>query len=233
MKLRLLFTGFSLLAILGATSAASGASSAPNPYAQMKAVFADANAEQTFRYTLTATMTGKRLVNVTDATHLGGRQTITLSVAGKSNTVVVELIAGNVYVKGDATILNSYMGFPKADAKRLANRWLEIPPSNPNFAGVSAGITITSALSEVTMTRSVTSHSAVRLHGELVDVLKGMSVKSAGNPSAAETLYFSSTNRPLPVEATEAYQGSVATIALGHWNETVVLVTPKTVLVQK
>jgi hypothetical protein len=233
MKLRLLTTIFAISAILGAVNVPSGASSAPNPYAQMKAVLTDANVEQTFRYTLTLSMSGKRLVTVADATHLGGRQTITLTDAGQSNTVVVELIAGNVYLRGDATILATYMGYPKATAKQLANKWVEIPKSNPEFAGVSSGITIASTLAEVTMTQSVTSHSAVTLDGEMVDVLKGMSVKSAQNPSAKETLYFSAANKPLPIEVTENYQGSLATMVFSHWNETVLLVTPKTVLEQK
>jgi len=233
MKLRPLTTIVAASAILGTMSVSSGASSAPNPHAQMTAVFADANAEQTFRYTLTLSAAAKRLVTVTDATHLGGRQTITLTASGKSDTVVIELIAGNVYLRGDAAILTAYMGYPRATAKQLANKWVEIPNSSPEFASVSSGITIASTLAEVTMTQSVTSHSAVTLDGAMVEVLKGTSVKSAQNPAAKETLYFSAANRPLPVEVTQTYQGSLATIVFSHWNETVLLVTPKTVLEQK
>jgi hypothetical protein len=233
MKSRLLSSLLGTTALLAGLSVTSSAASAPNPYAQMKAALTDANTEQTFRYTITLTASGRRLVNVTDATHLGGRQTITLTQSGKSNTVIVELIAGNVYVKGDAAMLQAYMGFPKATAKQLANHWLEFPPSSSAFADLSSGITIASALAQVTMTRSVTSHSAVKLGAVLVDVLKGTSVKTAQNPSAAETLYLSSTNKPLPVEATQTYQGSTATIVFGRWNDTVVLATPKTVLEQK
>jgi len=233
MKLRSLSAPLAIFVSLGIMSIPSGAASAPNAYAQMKAVFADANAKQTFRYTLTATMTGRHLVNVTDATHLGGRQAITLTEAGKSNTVIVELIAGNAYVKGDAAILVAYMGFPKSEATRLANKWLEFPPSNPNFTVISTGITIASTLDQVTMNKSVKSYPAVKLKGQLVDVLKGPSVPSGGNPSTAETLYFTTAGKPLPVEATETYQGTTATVTFSHWNETVVLATPKTVLEQK
>ena len=232
MKRRLFATILVPIMIIGATTVTSAAS-APNPYAQMKAVLAHANADQTFRDTITLTMGTKKLVNVTDATHIGGRQTITLTAAGKSNSVIVELIAGNVYVKGNAAILVSYMGFPKATAKRLANHWLEFGKSTSGFAQLSAGLTIASVLSQTTMTQSVKSSAAVSLRGEMVDVLKGTLVKTAQSPAAAETLYFSTGSRPLPVEITQLYQGSLATVVFDHWDETVVLVTPKTVLEQQ
>lgn len=219
-----------LIAALGAAGLPAGATSTPTPYAQMKAVIADADAEHSVRVTTTARESGMTIVQTTDAGRSAGRQSVTLSGSGTSNTVVAELIAGALYVKGDAAILTSYLGLSQADANELAGQWFGIPKSSGLYAEVAQGLTISSALAEVTMTSSVTTSSAVTLAGERVDVLKGTSVKSSLEPSFKESLYLSIATKPLPVEVTQSVKGSQGTIVFSHWNEKIALVAPKVTL---
>jgi len=103
-------------------SVASGASGTPKPYAQMKTAIADADAELSVRATTTASMSGMRIYRSPTPAKCG-RQVVTLTDAGKSNTFVAELIAGSLYVKGDATMLTTYLGLSQANSNALAGQW--------------------------------------------------------------------------------------------------------------
>jgi hypothetical protein len=232
MKLRILFASTVATAMLGATCLPSGAASTTSPFTQMKTVIADANAELSVRVTTTAKMSGMKIVAVTEAGRSAGRQSVTLSGSGsgKSNTVIAELIAGSLYVKGDNTILTSYLGLSQTDANELAGQWFGIPKNNALYAEVAQGLTLSTGMAEVTMTSSVTRAPAATIAGVTVDTLKGTSVKSALEPSFKETLYFTTALEPLPVEVTQKVQSQVGTIVFSHWNEKIVLVAPKITL---
>jgi hypothetical protein len=230
MKIRLWLSVLATAAIFAVVSTTSGAASKSTPYEQMKQVVADANAELSVRVTTTASMSGLRIVQVTDAGRSAGRQTVTLSQSGTSNSVIAELIKGKLYVKGDASILTRYMGLSQANANELGGQWFGIPESSGYYAQVAQGLTISTGMSEVTMTSSVAVAPAATLAGVKVDVLKGTSVKSALEPSFKETLYFNTAKKPLPVEVTQSVQGSVGTIVFSRWNEKIVLVAPKVTL---
>jgi hypothetical protein len=193
----------------------------------MKKVIADANAELSVRLTTTATESGMRIVQVTDAGRSDGRQTVTLTNKGKSNSVVAELIKGALYIKGDAAILTSYLALSQATANELAGHWFGVPKSSGYYAQVAEGLTISTGMAEVTMTNSVTSAPALTVNGVKVGALKGTSVKSALEPSFKETFYFSAAKLPLPVEVTQSVEGSLGTIIFNHWNEKFTLVAPK------
>lgn len=222
---RLLITTVITVALLVATNIASGAST--SAYSQMKTVIADAAAESSVRVTATATTSSQRVTQVTDAGASAGRQTITLTRQGYSNTVTAELIAGKLYVKGDATILVTYMGFSKSVANELANSWFEITKRSSYFAQVAQGLTISTGMAEVTMTKTVSAGSPSTLSGVKVDVLKGTSVKSALESAYPETMYFSTTSKPLPVEVTQLVSGHLGTLKFSQWNEKISLTAPK------
>jgi hypothetical protein len=230
MKLRVLSALVLTATILGSMSVPSEAASKVTPYAQLRSVVADADAELSVRVTTTATASGMRVVQVTNAGRSVGRQTVTLTSGGKSNTLIAELVAGNLYVKGDNTILTTYLALSQTNANELAGQWFGIPKDSSYYAEVAEGLTISTGMAEVSMTSSVTSSPAVTLAGTKVDVLKGSTVKSKLEPSFKETLYFSTAVKPLPVEVTQSVQGSVGTIKFSHWNEKIDVVAPKITL---
>lgn len=227
MQFRLLPTCLATACTLLGVSLPAGASTAVKPYALMRTVVADADAERSVRVTTTAKMSGLKIMQVTDAGRDAGRQSITLTKLGYSNTVKVIFIEGLLFVKGDSSILISYLGLSQANANELAGQWFGIPKSSGYYAQVAAGLTISTGMSEVTMTSSVTSSPAAKLNGALVDVLKGTSVRTSLQPSFKETLYVSTAKKPLPVEVTQNVQGSIGTVLFGHWNETLVVTAPK------
>lgn len=228
MKFRLFSTVLLATVILGAIAIPSGATT--TPYSRLIFVIDDAEAKQSVHLTAHASISGKRFVQVTDAGRSVGRQTNTLTISGQSNTVVVELVAGILYVKGDATILTTFMGLSQSTSKQLANKWFMIKPSNSDYGVVALGLTVDSAITQILMTRSVAAKPATTLSGVKVDVLKGVTIATTLEPLSGETLYFTAAKDPLPVEATQTYQGSFGTILFSHWNETIHIVAPKTTL---
>lgn len=225
MNRRLLSSVLASTLAFGALSLPSGAST--SAYAQMKMVIADALAQSSVRVTASASVSGQRVVQVTDAGRIDGRQSLTLTNEGYSNTILAELIAGHLYVKGDASILVSYLGLSKSVANQLKSQWFGIPKSSSYYTEVAQGLTIATGMAEVTMTKSVTAAASTTLAGVSVNVLKGTSVKSALQPSYSESLYFSPGAKPLPVEVSQVVQGSLGTLKFSHWNERIALVAPK------
>jgi len=227
MKLRLLSTTLAITCIVGAMSLPSGASSTVTPYALMKSAISDANAEQSVHVTTTAKMSGLKILQVTDAGRSAGRQSITLTKLGYANTVKLVFVAGKLFVKGDSSILISYLGLSQANANALGGQWFEISKSSGYYAQVASGLTISTGMAEVTMTSSVTNAATIKLDGVSVDVLKGASVKSSLQPSFKETLFVSTAKKPLPVEVTQNVQGSLGTILFSDWNEKFSVTAPK------
>lgn len=227
MKIRLLSSLLAAASALLVVSLPAGASTPLKPYALMKLVVADADAQAAVRVTTTAKMSGLKIDEVTDAGRNVGRQSITLSKLGYSNTVKVIFVKGRLFVKGDASILTSYLGLDQGTANELAGRWFGIPKSSGYYAQVSEGLTIATGMAEVTMTNAVTKGPAAKLNGALVDVLKGSSVKTSLEPSFKEVLYVSTAVKPLPVQVTQIVQHSLGTIVFSNWNEKFDVTAPK------
>jgi hypothetical protein len=225
MKIRLWLCVLATTAGFAAVSAASGAST-PTPYAQMKTVIADANAKLSVRVTTDGSTAGKRVVQVTDAGRNEGRQVVTLTQAGTSDVVIAELVGGNLYVRGDVTMLTTYMGLTQVNATELAGQWFGIARSSSYYSHVVQGLTVSTGMAEVTMNPSLSAAPAVTLAGVKVNVLKGTSVQTLLQPSYHEKLYFTTAKRPLPVEVTQSAGSTTGTILFSHWNEKIVLTAP-------
>lgn len=230
MKFRLLATVLATTSLFGVLSVSSGAASTPTPYALMKAAVADADAELSVRVTTTATQNGMKIVQVTDAGRSAGRQKITLTNSGKSDTITAEYVSGALFVKGDTTILTTYLGLSQANANELAGQWFGIPKSSGYYAEISQGLTVSSGMAEVTMTSPVTRARAANVAGVHVVVLKGKSVKTSLDPSFVETFYINTAKKPLPVEVTQSVQGSLGKVLFSNWNEKIIVVAPKITL---
>jgi hypothetical protein len=229
MKFRLFATVFLATAMFGAMSLPSGAS-APNAYALMKLVLADADAYNTVHFVSRSSFTGTSLLQVTDAGRTIGRQTNTLTVDGKSNTLVIELIDRILYVKGDATVLEKFLGLPNELSNQFANKWFVILPNHSGYAGVALGLTVSSAMSELTMTDSVTVQPSTSLSVVKVEVEKGVTAKIASQPTSSEVLYFSATKNPLPVEAIQTFKAAKGSLLFSKWNEMITLAQPNATL---
>jgi len=77
------------------------------------------------------------------------------TVAIGQERVSIVLAHGMAYVTGNRQGLLSYMGLPASMATALAGQWISIPPTYRGFTSVISGLTLSSALHEVTPAGSV------------------------------------------------------------------------------
>jgi hypothetical protein len=166
---------------------------------------------------------GQQAMTMTqDSGPTAGEQTIT----GRGIVAKVILIDTAAYIQGNAQAITGYFGFPPSAVATLANRWIAIPPSNSAFSTVSAGVTISSALSEVSLSGSLSETPGTTRQGRAVVGVRGtQSSPDAGGGTG--TLYVSDDNKALPVEydATPTGGGSLSVVFTG-WGSPVSISAP-------
>jgi len=208
-----------------ATQVPAQAASTSTPDGLATTVVLNAKSELSVRVDSSATVGAKKISIETDAGRLDGVQKITVRQTGATNTVTAELIDNVIYVKGDATILESYMGLSTATSARLSNHWFYIKATNAQYIEVAQGMTIASGMSEVTLQKKVTSLGTKYVDGAKVTVLAGTSVPDSG-PAYRETMYVSTSTKPLPVKVVQTLKGETVTIRFSKWDENISLSAP-------
>ena len=142
-------------------------------------------------------------------------------VAIGNERVSMVLVGGIAYVTGNRQGLTSYMGLPAPIATALAGQWISIPPTDGGFKSVISGLTLSSALNEVTPAGSVSQGKPKTLNGQST-----FSISGTGSTGQARTSLFIATNgNRLPVEAVSAtgsgkgVSGEIVTFS--RWGEQV------------
>jgi hypothetical protein len=130
---------------------------------------------------------------VEDSGRTSGEQTVAI---GKERASIV-LVDDTIYFTGNSSGLVKYFGMPQTIAATLANRWISAAPTDSAYASLSAGLTLSSALKEVTPTSHVTKGRARTINGQSTTNVYG-----AGPAGLSQvSLFIAKKGRPLPVEA--------------------------------
>jgi hypothetical protein len=154
---------------------------------------------------------------------------VTYTSGGSTGHVTIELVGGELYVRGDAMTLVGYMGLKKARATKVANRWFSMTSSAPDYQAVVAGLTISTTVSELHMVGPLSYGSNQTVNGESAIVILGKTRANQagpGAPSMPQILYVSSHGRPLPIKVVDTYQGDVSTTYFSHWGEAIKVTVP-------
>jgi hypothetical protein len=143
------------------------------------------------------------------------------TVAIAQERVSIVLLDGIAYVTGNRQGLLSYMGLPAAMATALAGQWISIPPTDRGFTSVISGLTLSSALHEVTPAGSISQGKQKTVNGKST-----FSVSGTGSTGQARTsLFIATKGNRLPVEAVAAtgsgkgVSGEIVTFS--RWGEMV------------
>lgn len=211
---------------LVALSAAAAAASAPRtPVQWMDSGIAAGLAQRSVHYeVLESPGTGAVGRTVCDAGRTRGIQRITFSRGGRTGHVVIIVVPGVTFLRGDAFALNSYIGFREAPSAKYAGRWIRILPGDRYYRGVSAAVTLRSELD----LSSLVNANGIRhttIKGErVVGVVGGDSFGILTNA----TFYFRARGLPLPVmKVSKSTSGAVFTTVFDHWNERVRFTLPR------
>lgn len=207
------------LCVLAAPAAAS-----VSPDRLVSSALATARAQRSVHYDVTAVSPTMSVRMVCDAALDRGIQRITFRKAGKSGHVTVLVVANTAYVRGDAFILESYMGFSRAAAVRFAGRWVKIPHTASAYPAVAEAVRLRSAINEVALPRPRVALPESMLNGQRVIGIRNTSVASGHR--VTHTLYVRAAGLRLPVTEVTREGGNRISVTFSNWNRPVTVSAP-------
>jgi hypothetical protein len=107
---------------------------------------------------------------------------------------------GEAYFSGNAPGLTSYFGVAKSKVPDLVGHWISVSPTDSGFQSVTAGLTLASALKEVSPSGSISKGKKKIVNGS-------PAISIVGTDAASGTrvlLFVSQSGKHLPVEAVES-----------------------------
>jgi hypothetical protein len=159
---------------------------------------------------------------VQDSAHASAEQTVAIG----QERVSIVLSKGTVYFSGNAKGLVNYFGLTEAVATTLADQWISASPSDSAFPSLAAGLTLSSALKEVSPTGSIVMGKRRTINGQSTT-----SVSGTGPAGVARmTLFVTAHGKSLPVEAVgsggSAEKASGEIVTFSRWGEAVHVPVP-------
>lgn len=149
-----------------------------------------------------------------------------------SGSSTLFVISGEAFLQADQAFLENGLGFPGALATAAAGQWISFQPSDPGYAQLVAGDTLSSALTESTPTGVLNLTPVRTMDGrQVVGISGGLTPDDAqGGATGTMTLYVSDSAPYLPVEAvvtgTLSGQSGRSTLTFSHWGEAVSVSAP-------
>jgi hypothetical protein len=224
--MRLSAIGAGALTLLAGVPLSGEATAASQTASQeLQTAFAAANQEGSVRISVhffSGNTTGQLQQ---DTGQNSGVQTVAI---GKER-ISIALIKGVAYFTGNAIGLAKYFGLPQTLAKSLAGRWISVSPTDSGYQSVINGLTLSSAMTEVTPTGAVSLGKPSKVNGKSTVSVVGLSSGGA----TRITLFIAASGKPLPVEAASSGTSKVRSgeiITFSRWGEKVRLPQPTRVI---
>jgi hypothetical protein len=185
------------IALPGATAASKNASQV------LSSSKAAADGESSFHYVAISKYPGQTVTITGDVSASEGHQTIVNDRDGEIGHVSVSLVGGSAYFEGDEPGLANFMGLPPTLAATYEGRWISLTQADKEFSTVAAGLTTSSALGQVRISKPLSLGGTSQKMGHPALAIRGT---DSGTPAGstkrvtiAVRLYVSSTGKPLPV----------------------------------
>jgi hypothetical protein len=144
---------FSVLAstalVVGSTAAAASQSdlSSKSPAAIAAVAKADSIARQYVDIAIHATIGKGSLTQDVRLAPTGGIEAFNFPATSATGTI--EVVAGSLFVKGNAGFLTVQLNAAPASAAKWANKWISIPRSDANYAILSAGLSTSAGITSL------------------------------------------------------------------------------------
>jgi hypothetical protein len=159
---------------------------------------------------------------VQDSTLHTGKQTVAI----KNELASVVLTGDTAYISGNSSGLTSYFGLPSSLVSTLAGKWVSVQSADTAFQSVSANISLSSALANVTPSGTLVGGKRSKVDDQWVKSISGQAPGGEGRL----TLFVALSKKSLPVEAVESSgsgksaKGEIVTFT--RWGEQVHVPTP-------
>ena len=152
-----------------------------------------------------------------------GQQTLTEGT--QSATVIyVDRVA---YVRADSVGLAQATLGDAVSGTAAVGRWVSVTSSEPDYAAVAGGLTLSSALGELLdWPDQLVMGRPTTVDGQQVVPITGEVRLSGGGPMVKATLDVTHTARPLPVEMNASSAVTSETVIFSHWGDPVTITAP-------
>jgi len=163
------------------------------------------------------------LTGSSDITNTGGTEVVHIARLGDADVI---LIGSQAYLRSTRAALGQLYKFPAPAAEQAAGRWISFARSTSSaFLNLVDGLTLPSALYDVTPQGALTETTPTKINGQAVIGIRGKAPTSYGFPTL--TLYVSRSNSPVPVAASYGgVKGTTAGDSFSRWGERVKLTPP-------
>lgn len=149
-----------------------------------------------------------------------------LSTAAGHVNAKVMLVNSDVYLTGDAQLLQA-VGEGAATPHHLKRgRWLKFTPTSANYTAAAGSLTLPSELKRLTLPPKLSQLPVTSIEGIKVIPLTQSQVVVKGTAPQYETLYVSDTPNPLPVEVAIHTLNGDLLLVFSHWNAKVTSSVP-------
>jgi hypothetical protein len=201
-------------------------SASVSPAALLASIVAAARTERSVHYVNVGSLGPVHVGIVGDAGVAQGIQRITYRKGTKSGHVTVIGSSNSVYFRGDAFTLVNYMGFKAIPAAKYAGAWVLIPHTDMDYSTVAAGVTLSSAIAQLKVSKPLSSVPGTTIKGYRVLGVRGKVPFTTG-VTATATLYARASGKRLPVKEVVSQPNARLTVTLDRWGETVHVTPPQ------
>jgi len=188
-----------------------------------------AHSQHSVHYVSVSSAPGHTIRLVGDVDAKKGILQVTLTAHGQTGAATVMVSSGTAFMRGDALMLRTYFGLPKAAATKYAGKWISVPSSNPGYATTADGVTFPSYFSHLfpQLTKLSFVSSLVALVG-----VRG-TVHGTGSLTAVTTIFAPAHGKPLPVKQIAKSSGDLGSgvVTMSNWNEAVHVTEPTAVAI--
>jgi hypothetical protein len=174
-------------------------------------------------YVSSSTESQISLLESGDAGPASGTQTVATGKGNLNDTIMIYVIGGLTYVKGNEGGLIALAGLNAANALQAAGKWIEFSTNDAAFSEVVVGVRSHDVATELELKGPLTLGHASTIDGIAVDAIDG--TQGSGKKSMHVVLYVRAHGSHVPVEEdavnAKGQQTGTLHVTYSRWGETV------------
>jgi hypothetical protein len=160
---------------------------------------------------------------VADIGAAAGTETISSGAA----TARIRVTRSTAYFAGNPAGLTTFIGLPKAAARRAGSRWVAIRKGSAEYTDLAAEDTIAALPASILPGTSDSARlRTAAMAGRKVYILDWQATASGSGSPIAERLILTAGSKPLPVSETTTANGNSQTVTLARWGQPVAVPPP-------
>jgi hypothetical protein len=215
--------GLALTALTGPPSSAASAHATTPDAATLYREALATTKSWSVHYVSSSTVSQIALLETGDSGPASGTQTVATGKGNLNDMIMIDVIGGLTYVKGNAAGFQALVGLDAATAQSVAGRWIEFSTTSAAFAQVVAGVRSRDVADELELKGPLTLGRATTLGGISVDAIEGL--QTYAHKTQRVVLYVRARGSHVPVEEDSVGAKGQTTgtlhVAYSDWGETV------------